>query len=60
MSVECVAGWAGRVLASDWWLPLSRLTYCLFLVQLLPIVARAYSVRHVQDLDDFVNVKPFF
>ena len=50
----------GRFLSWKGWIPVSRLTYCLYLVHLIPIVVSAYSVQYVLPFDDFYNVSPLF
>ncbi|XP_054157156.1 nose resistant to fluoxetine protein 6-like [Oppia nitens] len=48
-------GWLGRVLASPSWVPLSRLTYCIYLCHLVPIVLRAYTIRQTTAFSDMDN-----
>ncbi len=37
-------------------IPLSRLTYGIYLVHMVPIILRSYSIQYVMPFDDFYNV----
>lgn len=58
----CFEGLANKILSARFWIPLSRLTYCAYLVHILAIVAlygsfetvQAYSDVHIVSCVDFM------
>lgn len=58
----CFEGLVNKILSARFWIPLSRLTYCAYLVHIIAIVAlygsfetvQAYSDVHIVSCVDFV------
>ena len=49
-------GLVNRILSAGFWIPLSRLTYCAYLVHIIALVALAVSYQNVQAYSDVHTV----
>ena len=47
-----VQGLVNRILSARFWIPLSRLTYCAYLVHIIALVVVAVSYENVQAYSD--------